>query len=125
SELEHFRGALEVSRGELMQIRDGIAAELGDQQAAIYEAHLMILDDPELKLAVESGIRGRRRNAAWVFREYVAGVAARLEHVNDGYLPERLPPPRDVERRVIHHLLGDGPRSLSALVAVPSVLIAH
>src|SRR4029077_9220794 len=122
SELEHFRGALEVSRGELMQIRDGIAAELGDQQAAIYEAHLMILDDPELKHAVESGVSGRRRNAAWVFREYVAGVAARLEPLKDDYLRERLADILDVERRVIHHLLGDGPRSLASLVTVPSVL---
>ena len=125
AEIERLRAALDVSRRELTGIRDGIAAELGEQQAAIYEAHLMILDDPELRAAVESGIRTQRRNAAWVFREYVAGIAARLEHVKDEYLRERLGDILDVERRVIRHLLGDGPRPLAALVAAPSVLVAH
>ena len=123
-EIERFHAALDAARKDLSRIRDGIAAELGKHEAEIYDAHLLILDDPELKRAVEHGIRDEGRNAAFVFRAHMSGVAARLEQVNDEYLRERRADVLDVERRVLRYLLGDGPRAAVALER-PAVLVAH
>jgi phosphotransferase system enzyme I (PtsI) len=123
-EVVRFRDAMARSRVDLERIRDGIATELGRDEAAIYEAHLLILDDPELRRTVEDGIRRERRNAGWVFRNYMASVAAHFEKVEDEYLRERRDDVLDVERRVLRHLLGEGSRALP-LLARPSVLVAH
>jgi phosphotransferase system enzyme I (PtsI) len=123
-EIQAFRDALDLSRHDLTAIRDGIAVELGEDAAAIYDAHLLILDDPEMLKAVESGVRDRRRNVAWVFQGVMGSVAARFEKIDDEYLRERRSDILDVERRVLRHLLGSGRRSLGD-IAQPSVIVAH
>ncbi len=123
-EIERFRAALDASHRDLQRIRDGIALELGPAEAEIYDAHLLILDDPELKRAVESAIRSEGRNAAFVFRSHMAAVAARLQSQRDEYLRERHADLLDVGRRVLRYLLGDGPRATVA-PEQPSVLVAH
>ena len=123
-EIERFHAALEASRHDITRIRDGIAAELGKSEAQIYDAHLLILDDPELKRAVEKGIREDGRNAGFVFRNYMSAVATRLEQLDDEYLRERRADVLDVERRVLRYLLGVGPRATMVLER-PSVLVAH
>jgi phosphotransferase system enzyme I (PtsI) len=125
AEVARFHEALAVARRDLRGIRDGIAAELGESHAAIYDAHLLILEDPELVRAVEDGVRRERRSVAWVFREHMSAVAARLERVEDEYLRERRADIVDVEHRVLRVLLGSGPRTLAAVLQVPSVLVAH
>ena len=123
-EVAFFENALARSRGDLQQIRNGIAAELGEVEAAIYDAHLMMLDDPDLKRAVLEGIRDQHRNAGVVFRDYMSGVAARLGRVEDEYLRERRADVLDVERRVLRYLVGGGQRGFASL-AEPSILVAH
>jgi len=123
-EVERFLSALEASRHDIRAIRDGIAAELGEHDARIYDAHLLILDDPVLKDTVCGGIRREGRNAEFLFRGFMEGVAAHLENVKDTYLRERTADVVDVERRVLRHLLGNGPRVLPRLDR-PSILIAH
>ncbi|HEY2955932.1 MAG TPA: phosphoenolpyruvate--protein phosphotransferase [Candidatus Eisenbacteria bacterium] len=123
-EVERFHAALEASRRDITAIRDGIAAELGEQEALIYDTHLLMLEDPELTTAVCERIRREGKNAAFAFRAYMEGVAAHLENVKDNYLRERTADVVDVERRVLRHLLGDGPRVLPQLDQ-PAVLVAH
>jgi phosphotransferase system enzyme I (PtsI) len=123
-EVGRFFAALEASRRDVTAIRDGIAAELGEQEARIYDAHLLILDDPDLKDTVSGKIRREARNAEFVFRGYMESVAAHLENVKSDYMRERTADVVDVERRVLRHLLGNGPRVLPQLER-PSILIAH
>ncbi len=106
-EIERFHAALAASHADLSSIRDRIARELSEAEAEIYEAHLMILDDPELKRAVERRIRRERRNAAWAFRTHMAGVATRLNSVEAEHLRRKSADILDVERRVLRHLLGE------------------
>ena len=123
AEVAFLERALEASRRDLAQIRHGIAAELGEHEAAIYDAQMLMLDDPELRRTVLENIRARR-NAGISFRDYMAAVAARLERVEDEYLRERRADIMDVERRVLRHLMGDGHRGLTGLEK-PAVVIAH
>jgi len=123
-EIKAFRDALEFARHDLTAIRDGIAAELGEGEASIYDAHLLILDDPEMLRSVEKGVRERFRNAAWVFQGVMGSVAARFEQIDDEYLRERRADILDVERRVLRYMLGRGRRSL-ADIKEPSIVVAH
>ena len=61
AEIARFHVAVDASRRDLQTIRDGIAAELGEKEAAIYEAHLMMLDDPDLNREIEETIRRERK----------------------------------------------------------------
>ena len=123
-EIQAFRDALDLARHDLTAIRDGIAAEVGENAAAIYDAHLLILDDPDMIKAVESGVRNRHRNAAWVFQGVMSSVAARFDKIDDEYLRERRSDILDCERRVLRYLLGAARRSVADLKA-PAVIIAH
>lgn len=124
AELAAFHAALEASRRDLTAIRDGIAAELGEQEAGIYEAHLLLLEDPEMVRAVELGVRGEHHNAASAFRTTMSRVAAHFDKIEDEYLRERRADVLDVERRVLRHLIGSGTRELDDL-REPAIVVAH
>ena len=122
-EIQAFRAALEASRGDLIAIRDGIAAELGEDEARIYDAHLLLLDDPEMIQSVEKGVTDQHRNAAAVFQDVMGSVAAHFANLDDDYLRERRSDILDVERRVLRHMLGVGRRTLE--LKKPAVIVAH
>src|SRR5947199_53844 len=92
-----IRNQLGLHARDLARIRDGIAAELGESEARIYDAHLLILDDPELMRAVEDGVRRERHHSGWAFRHHMSAVAARLDSIEDEYLRERRADVLDVE----------------------------
>lgn len=122
--LERFHEALAVARRDLVAIRDGIAAELGEHDARIYEAHLLILDDPDLLETVEKGVREMLLEPAYVFRAYMSRVATVLGKLEDEYLRDRRADIVDVERRVLRELLGSGTREIEGL-DYPAIVFAH
>ena len=91
AEIARLHTGLAQARSDLQRLHDGIAAELGADAAAIYDAHLLMVDDPELKKHVEAGIRGESQNAAFAFRRYMSSVAARVPFFKVG---RRSPTPR-------------------------------
>jgi phosphoenolpyruvate-protein phosphotransferase (PTS system enzyme I) len=124
AELARYRAALESSREDLRRIRDSIASELSDFEARIYDAHLMLLDDPELDRAVEQGVRAEHRGAAAVFLATMVQAASRLETSQDEYLRERHADILDVARRVLRALVGAVPQAVAEL-REPSIIVAH
>jgi phosphotransferase system enzyme I (PtsI) len=123
-ELERFGAAIGAAKLDLTRIRDGIAAELGPQEAGIYDAHLLMLEDPEVRKSVDEGVRRDRRSAAAAYRDVMSATAARLERLEDEYLRERRADVLDVERRVLRHLLGRPERGLADRPG-PVLLVAH
>lgn len=123
-ELKRFHAAIGTARRDLIAIRDGIAAELGEHDARIYDAHLLILDDPDLLDTVEKGVREMLLDPAFVFRAYMSRVAAAFEKLEDEYLRERRADIVDCERRVLRELLGSGAGELDGLDA-PAIVFAH
>ncbi len=123
-ELATFRASVDASREELRRIRDDIAAELGEEEARIYDTHLLILDDPELWKAIEHGAREERRSPAATFHQHLSRLAARLDEAGSELIRERRSDVVDVERRVMRHVFGDSSRALAALPE-PSIIVAH
>lgn len=115
--------ALAQSRKEVAVVRDQTAAQLGEYQAAIFDAHLMFLDDPTWLDPVRERIFRENLNAEAAWQVQVEELAARYENTGNPLLQARAADIRDVGGRVLRLLLGE--RSLPSLkLDRPAIVIA-
>jgi len=105
-EIEKLHNALTESKKSLEQLKEETAEKLGPEKAEIFEAHLMILDDPEVIPAFENKIKDNKLNAAAAVKEVIDEFAAMFAAMDDEYLRERGSDIKDVGMRVIKNLLG-------------------
>src|SRR5690625_2892738 len=63
-EVERFKGAFNQSKVEVTKIRNHAEEAVGPEHAAIFDAHLLVLDDPEFLGPIEDGIRNEKKSAA-------------------------------------------------------------
>ncbi|OIK14818.1 phosphoenolpyruvate--protein phosphotransferase [Bacillus sp. MUM 116] len=106
SEIERFRSAMDKSKAELEIIRDRAKVELGEDKAAIFEAHLLVLSDPELTGPIEDKIQSEKVNAEFALKETADMFVMMFEQMDNEYMKERAADIRDVTKRVLCHLLG-------------------
>ena len=123
-EWQRFLNAVAVARRQLAAIHEKALAESGSDDAAIFEAHLMMLDDPELHSSVESAIKEQAINAEAAVYDTAENIAAMLESLEDDYLSARAADVRDVSTRVLRILLGIEESPAEALVK-PSIVVAN
>ncbi|WP_226620025.1 phosphoenolpyruvate--protein phosphotransferase [Cytobacillus firmus] len=105
-EVERFQSALAESKGELEVIRDNAHKELGADKAAIFDAHLLVLSDPELISPIEDKIKTEKVNAESALKETADMFITMFEQMDNEYMKERAADIRDVTKRVLSHLLG-------------------
>lgn len=106
AEIERFEKAIEQAKNELEKIRDHAKSQLGEDKAAIFEAHLLVLSDPELLNPVKEKIANESINAEYAMRETADMFITMFESMDNEYMSERAADIRDVTKRVIGHLLG-------------------
>jgi phosphotransferase system enzyme I (PtsI) len=105
AEVERFRSALKESNTELEAIRDRAKVDLGADKAAIFEAHLLVLNDPELNGPIEDKIKSDKVNAEAALKETADMFIKMFEQMENEYMRERAADIRDVTKRVLSHLL--------------------
>jgi phosphoenolpyruvate-protein phosphotransferase (PTS system enzyme I) len=105
AEVSRFNHALEISRSELSRIRDHAEIELGKDKAAIFEAHLLVLSDPELIKPIEDKITTEKVNAESALKDTADLFITMFEQMDNEYMKERAADIRDVTKRVLSHLL--------------------
>ncbi|TFE00331.1 phosphoenolpyruvate--protein phosphotransferase [Jeotgalibacillus salarius] len=105
-EVQRFQEALQTSKNELEVIRDRAKVELGEDKAAIFEAHLLVLSDPELVSPIEEKINQEQVNAEAALKETADMFVTMFEQMDNEYMKERAADIRDVTKRVLSHLLG-------------------
>lgn len=105
-EIARFDEAVELSKKELTIIKDKALNNLGADKAAIFEAHLLILDDPEFMGTVRTDIESKEVNAEYALKETADMFVSMFESMDNEYMRERAADIRDVSKRVIAHLLG-------------------
>jgi phosphoenolpyruvate-protein phosphotransferase (PTS system enzyme I) len=106
AEVDRFRQAMEKSKSELEAIRDRAKVDLGADKAAIFEAHLLVLSDPELNTPIEEKIQSDKVNAESALKETADMFIMMFEQMDNEYMKERAADIRDVTKRVLAHLLG-------------------
>lgn len=123
-EIARLKEALKQAKQQIESLRERAETEMGADKAAIFEAHLMVLDDPELIDHIERKINDERLNAPKAVHVVIDQFVSMFEQMDMEYMRERAADIRDVGSRLLHILLGVEPRSL-AEINVPSVVVAH
>lgn len=106
AEVARFEAALLATRAELLTLQERISQSASASDAGIFDAHLLVLEDPTLIDEVLKGIRRDRHNAEFVFQGVSHKFTKTLASIDDPYLRERAIDLEDVTRRVLRHLLG-------------------
>lgn len=104
-EIIRFHEAVTAAKLELQKIRDRAEVDLGPENAAIFDAHILVLSDPELIGAVESKVNDKAVNAEAALQETADTLIVMFEQLDNEYMRERAADIRDVTKRVIARLL--------------------
>lgn len=104
-EIQRFHEALEKSDQTLQSIRQKAFQEMGEDKAAIFDAHLMILKDPEIVKQTIQKMTDENTNAEFAYSEVTQQFVQMFESMDNAYLRERAADLKDVSKRVIYTLL--------------------
>jgi len=123
-EIGRFETALIQTRMQILEMQQRIAESIGAKDAAIFDAHLLVVEDRTLIDEVLRKLETDLCNVEWVFQEVATRYAETLNKIDDPYLRERALDIQDVTKRVIRNLQGKAPKTFLAL-SEPHILVAH
>ena len=124
NEIARFETALVQTRVQILEMQQKIAEAIGTKDAAIFDAHLLVVEDRTLIDEVLRRLESERCNVEWVFQEVANSYAETLSKIDDPYLRERAVDLQDVARRIVRNLQGKTPKRIMA-GAEPHILVAH
>ena len=123
-EIGRFEAALIQTRMQILEMQQRIAESIGAKDAAIFDAHLLVVEDRTLIDEVLRKLKTDFCNVEWAFQEVATRYAETLSKIDDPYLRERALDIQDVTKRVIRNLQGKAPKTFLSL-REPHILIAH
>ena len=124
NEIARFEAALVQTRVQILEMQQKIAEAIGAKDAAIFDAHLLVVEDRTLIDEVLRRLEAERCNVEWVFQEVASNYAETLSKIDDPYLRERAVDMQDVTRRIVRNLQGKAPKPVFS-TAEPHILVAH
>ncbi len=119
-----FEQALDASKKDIQTIKDKAAGKLSDEELAIFDAHLMVADDPALASEVTGMIENDHVNAEYALDTVAGNYIAMFESLDDEYMRERAADIRDVTTRIKRHIMGVEIADLS-LINEEVIVVAH
>ena len=124
-ELERLEQALVHTREQLHDVQAHVNEAMGAADAGIFDAHMLVLEDPALIDEVTRVIRVRRVNAERAFHDTAEKYTTTLSAMEDEYLRERAGDMRDVCARVVNNLLGRSDQVNLRRLQEPCIIISH
>ena len=106
AEWEHIQAAVKTTRDEIARRARQVKLTLSEAEAAIFEAHLLILQDPDMKAATQHGIFEDRLNAGAAWDRAVNAAAQTYRDLPDAYQQQRAADVEDVGNQVLLNLMG-------------------
>jgi phosphotransferase system enzyme I (PtsI) len=116
--------AIYNSKKQLSEIREKTALEIGDQEAVVFDSHLMFLDDPEFTGAASIKIETENISAEKAISDVVNMYLGIMESIEDEYMRERSGDIKDVGNRILRNLSGKVDNDL-AEIAENTIIVAH
>jgi phosphotransferase system enzyme I (PtsI) len=104
-EWARFLSAVDKARVDVTALRDKAMIEAGEEQAAIFESHLLMIDDPDLHERMERSLNSSLVNVERVLVDIEREFADKLGRAEDASLRERVTDIQDVSRRILGYLL--------------------
>ncbi|WP_353932980.1 phosphoenolpyruvate--protein phosphotransferase [Okeanomitos corallinicola TIOX110] len=120
-EWQRLQSAIQVAKQEIQTLLSHASLQIGDAEAAIFDAHLLFLADPVMLDAARQHIVEDRLNAEVAWQTVVEEVANSYRKLEDSYLQERVDDVVDVGQRVLRILLGNLPTDLQ--LSEPSIIV--
>src|SRR6185369_9505347 len=114
-EVARFDRALVMTRQQITKIKNEVEKNIGPEEAAIFDAHLMVLEDQALIGETIREFESTGRNIEMCFNNVSSRYIKAFAEIDDEYLRERAGDLRDVTQRVLQNLLGQAETSLSRL----------
>jgi len=124
SELERLDNAIAAAKKEIEQSRDAVSEELGKKYGAIFEAHLLMLDDAQLRDELEDMIRQRHYTPEYAVCRALRRYAQVFQKLESTYLAQRATDIFDIEKRLLRHLLGRRREEFAQLTS-PALVLAR
>ena len=124
-ELNRLQKAFVNTRQQVLEVQRKVLQQVGAEQASIFDAHLLVLEDPVLVDEVVRMVQEQKVNAEYAFQTVAEGYAEALSKVDDEYLRERAADMRDVTARVLNNLLGLATGTDLRHLTEPCIIISH
>ena len=124
AEWQRFEAAVAVTKGKLQQMYDRAVKEIGTDEAMIFDAHMMMLEDPDLTEGTQSKIMDDGLNAEAALMEVCEQYCDMLREIDDKYIQARVTDIQDVCHGVLTELLGYG-EDAGVNVTEPSVIMSR
>ena len=105
-EIIRLESAVSIAKEQVQKLYQNTLKSVGKKEAMIFEAHKMILDDPELFGKTKEKIKREMVNSEWALKEITDSFIEIFSNMNDEYMKERAEDVKDVYGRVIRILLG-------------------
>jgi len=115
AEITRFKDALIQTKEQIVKIRDKISQEMSSEHAAIFSAHLLVLEDTMLIEEVILRLKREKLNVEYIFLDVLKKYVAAFSRMDDEYLKDRISDINDVGKRILKNLIGVKERSLSDL----------
>ncbi len=106
NEIKRFKDALIQTKNEILEIKKRISEEMGVEQAQIFSAHLLVIDDSMLIEEVISKLKKEKLSIEYVFQDVLKRYIKVFSDMDDEYLKERISDINDVGRRILRNLIG-------------------
>jgi len=123
-EIGRLETALVKTREQILKIRDHLSISLGEKDASIFDAHLLVVEDNTIVEAVKRQLAEKLICVESIYDTLTQSYAASMLKLDDPYLRERAADIRDIGRRVVHNLMGINLADAYQLDH-PSIILAH
>jgi phosphoenolpyruvate-protein phosphotransferase (PTS system enzyme I) len=125
AEIERLEQALIDTRHQLLQLQQRVSASVGASESSIFDAHLLVLEDPVFLDEVSRTISEQRVSAEYAFQQVAERYIDSLGRIDDEYLRERGADMRDVTTRVLNHLTGRTDFSELPHITTPCIVVSY
>jgi phosphotransferase system enzyme I (PtsI) len=124
-QLARLQRAVSETRKQLLAVQEKVNTGMGAKDASIFDAHLLVLEDPTLLDEVGKFVSAELVNIEFAFAQVAEKYAKTLETIDDEYLRERAADMRDVTERLLHNLLGIYQELDLKHLKEPYIIVAH
>jgi phosphotransferase system enzyme I (PtsI) len=105
-EIEIFEKAKKETEKQLISIKEKTSQEIGKDEAKIFDAHILILKDPNFISSVKKNIKEKNLTAKSAIREAIKEISILFQEIDDKYIKERIQDVKDVGKKIIENIEG-------------------
>jgi len=123
AEIKRFEAAILKARKDILELKSELSAKVGEAEAAIFDAHILVLEDVAVMQETLSMFGKKNYNIEYCYSSVINKFIAAFERIDDPYIKERIADFKDVSRRVLGNMLGVQTAKIGAF-SDPLVLVS-